>query len=188
MNAPKKKFDRAVAIAAAKNIVDCIKPFCERLLVCGSLRRRKLKVGDVELVYIPKFKEEKIDLLSTAQVNQVDKMLKLMISEGVIAKRKNVNGSEVWGEKNKLAVHVKTGVPVDFFSTTPEAWWNYIVCRTGGAQNNTLIAQAYQRKKCRWNPYSAGFTTSDGIELPNPTEESVYQNAGLRYLQPWERP
>lgn len=46
----------------------------------------------------------------------------------------------MWGEKNKLAVHVRTGIPVDFFAATEANWWNYLVCRTGGEQNNIAIA------------------------------------------------
>lgn len=188
MNPPKKKFDRALAIKVAKQLTDCLMPFSERFILAGSLRRRKLKVGDIEILYIPEFKDEKIDLITTAPVNQFDKMLDLLIREKIIAKRKNALGSEVWGEKNKLAVHVPTGVPVDFFATTAPCWFNYLVCRTGGARNNTLIAEAYQRHRCKWNPYGPGYTDAKGDTQQNLSEAAVYENAGLKYLHPWERP
>ena len=35
-----------------------------------------------------------------------------------------------------------SGIPVDFFATTEEAWFNYLVCRTGPAELNTRIASA----------------------------------------------
>lgn len=172
----------------AKEIVEEIQEACDKILVCGSLRRRKLKVGDVEIVYVPKLVDFKVDLLDTKKISAVDMMLEQLIANGLIAKRKNVNGSEVWGEKNKLAVHRKTGIPVDFFSTREECWWNYVVCRTGGAINNTRIAQAYQKHRCKWNPYGPGYSTSKGEEIRNATEADVYENCGLRYLHPWERP
>lgn len=184
----KKRFDRKIAISVAKELTSWLLGSCERIIVAGSLRRRKLKVGDVEILYIPTFKLEKADLFAQEPVNQVDRCLENLIKVGVIAKRKNVNGSEVWGAKNKLAVHVHSGIPVDFFSTTVEAWFNYLVCRTGGAQNNTLIAEAYQRRGMKWNPYSAGFTDRDGTQKRNDSEAAVYEHAGLRYLHPWERP
>lgn len=184
----KSKFDRADVLKVAKQLCDCLTPFSERLIVAGSMRRRKLKVSDLELLYIPVFKTEKVDLISEAQVNQFDKMLDLLLREKILAKRKNVLGSEVWGEKNKLAIHVPTGMPVDFFSTTPECWHNYLVCRTGGSRNNTLIAEAYKRKGMQWNPYSPGFTDRDGTQKCNDSEAAVYVNCGLRYLHPHERP
>lgn len=184
----KKKFDRKIAISVAKELTNWLLGSCERIIVAGSLRRRKLKVGDVEIVYIPNHVERAIDLLSSEQVSAVDIALENLIKAGVIAKRKNVRGSEVWGEKNKLAIHVATGVPVDFFATTPEAWFNYLVCRTGGALNNTRIAEAYQRYGCKWNPYGVGFTDKWGEVHANHSEADVYENAKLRYLHPWERP
>ncbi len=188
MDKPKKKYDRAKAIKAAKEIVDWLMPQTERLILAGSLRRRKFKVGDIEILYIPTFRDERLDLLTTGPVNQTDKMLQTLIDAKIIAKRQNVNGSEVWGEKNKLAVHVASGIPVDFFATTIESWYNYLVCRTGGARNNTLIAEAYQRQGKKWNPYGPGFTIRAGHQVRNASEAAVYENAGLRYLQPWERP
>ncbi len=188
MNTQKKKFDRALCIKAAKQIVDWLMPQTERIILAGSLRRRKLRCGDIEILYIPTFREERLDLLTTGPVNQTDKMLQTLIDAKIIAKRQNVNGSEVWGEKNKLGVHVASGIPVDFFATTIESWHNYLVCRTGGARNNTLIAEAYQRKGRKWHPYSVGYSDKTGTEHPNTSETAVYENAGLRYLQPWDRP
>lgn len=188
MNTPKKKYDRKLAIKVAKEVTNWLLGSCERLVVAGSLRRRKLLVGDVEILYIPEFKIEKVDLLTEAPVNQADVCLENLIKIGIIAKRKNVNGSEVWGEKNKLAVHVASGIPVDFFSTTAPCWFNYLVCRTGGARNNTLIAEAYQRRGLKWNPYSIGYSDRAGEAHPNNSEAEVYEHAKLKYLHPWERP
>jgi len=184
----KRKYDRALAIKAAKQITDLLMPFTERIILAGSLRRRKLKVSDIEIVYIPTLKIERVDLLTDEPVNQFDKELERLIKVKIIAKRKNVRGSEVWGEKNKLAVHVASGIPVDFFATTPEAWYNYLVCRTGGARNNTLIAEAYQRHGAKWRPYSIGYSDKSGKEHQNASEAAVYENAGLKYLHPWMRP
>lgn len=184
----KKKFNREVACKVAGEITNYLAGSCERIIVAGSLRRRKLRVSDVEILYVPSFELEKSDLFEQELVNQADKCLENLIKIGIIAKRKNKLGSEVWGEKNKLAVHVTTGIPVDFFSTTVDAWHNYLVCRTGGARNNTLIAEAYQRQGKKWNPYGPGFTIRTGHQVRNASEAEVYANAGLRYLHPWERP
>lgn len=50
----KPKFPRAEAIAVAKEVVATLKPWClpDRIIVAGSMRCRKDRVGDVEVVYI----------------------------------------------------------------------------------------------------------------------------------------
>ena len=60
----------------------------------------------------------------------------------MLRRRLSKTGAEAWGPKNKLAVHVESGIPVDLFATSAESWWNYLVCRTGPAASNIAIAQA----------------------------------------------
>lgn len=171
----------------AREIVQLLQPHCDRLVVAGSLRRRKALVGDVEILYIPKFTTVPDGLFDSKQFNYSDHALEQMLQSGVIAKRKNVNGSEMWGEKNKLAVHVRSGIPIDFFSARESNWFNYLVCRTGGAESNTEIASAARAKGWKWHPYGQGFTDQHGcIHVVN-SEQDVFSLAGLPYKEPWER-
>jgi DNA polymerase (family 10) len=183
----KKKYPRAEALAVAKEFCDFLKPYCERLIVAGSLRRRKEMVGDVEILYVSKFTTEADGLFDSKQVSLVDRELDRLLKFRVIAKRRNVNGSEMWGDKNKLAMHVGTNIPVDFFRATEANWFNYLVCRTGGAENNTLIAVAAQAKRWKWNPYGVGFTDERGQLVPVKSERDVFELAGLPYKEPLER-
>src|SRR3954465_699781 len=131
----KPKFPRAEAIAAAKQL---LKGFAsDRLIIAGSLRRRKPMVGDIEIVYIPKIQTgpDTGDFFASKTVNLSDQTIKIMCLGGILRPRENILGRTTWGEANKLAVHVASGIPVDFFATSEAAWWNYLVCRTGGAQN-----------------------------------------------------
>lgn len=190
----KPKYPRAEAVAVAKALCDVLKPHCERLIVAGSLRRRRAEVGDVEILYIPKLRSVEVpsaDLFApprTALVDEVDAQLDWLLENGVIRQRKNVNGSVTWGEKNKLAVH-SSGIPVDYFAATEASWFNYLVCRTGGAELNTRIAALAKRKGWQWNPYQSGFTKVISIEehFNVKSERDVFEFVGLRYLEPWER-
>ena len=184
----KPKFPRAVALDVCRQILAHVRPGCERVIVAGSLRRNKKEVGDIEILYIPIMDQEREGLFDLKLVSRVDKALDWMLRAGVIAKRKNVNGSEMWGEKNKLALHVATGIPVDFFCTTAAAWFNYLVCRTGSAENNTRIAMAAKERGLRWNPYGEGFTwLSTGDTIPVKEEKDVFRIAGLPYKEPHQR-
>lgn len=176
-------------MAVAKELMD-LQRLCERFIFAGSLRRRKQEVGDVEVLYIPKFTTVPDGLFDAKQVSVIDMALEEMLKEGIIAKRKNVNGSVMWGEKNKLAVHVKSGIPVDFFAATEENWFNYLVCRTGGAENNRQIAMAANNKGWTWNPYGTGFSQPYGEMHKHyvvASEQDVFEFVGLPYREPWER-
>lgn len=186
----KIKYPRADALKVAKELCDLLKPITDRLVVAGSLRRRKAEVGDVEILYVPKFEQRpnKEDFFAgPVHINLVDELLESLLARGVLAKRLNALDSEMWGPKNKLAVHVASAIPVDLFLATESNWFNYLVCRTGGAENNTAIASAAQRKGWKWNPYNAGFTDDQGAEVPVKSERDVFDLAGLKYLEPWER-
>lgn len=187
----KTKFPRAVALAVAKELCAALRPVTERLIVAGSLRRGKAEVGDVEILFVSKFKAVPFDLFgSVVQMSLVEDALANLIESGVLAKRKNVNGSEVWGAKNMLAVHVASGIPVDLFAATAANWWNYLVCRTGPGESNIAIASAAKDMGWKWHPYGSGFSRQVGLateERVVGSEREVFEFVGLPFKEPVER-
>jgi DNA polymerase/3'-5' exonuclease PolX len=190
----KPKFPRADALRAAKEICDSLKPVCERLIVAGSLRRRKEYVGDVEILFVPRFHPiaelAQADFLSSPSPrfeNLAETAIERLVSTTTLIQRKNINGSVTWGPKNKYALHVSTGIPVDLFTATTDNWYNYLVCRTGSAENNARIASAALNKGWEWHPYDHGFTDQEGNWVPVETEQDVFRHVGLPYLEPHER-
>lgn len=190
----KPRYPRALAIEVAKELVRALAPACEseRLIVGGSLRRRKEHVGDVEIVYVPVIEQRKGptgDWFAPEAYrphNQADEAIALLIEGGVIAPRTNSLGHAMLGESNKLLRHVRTGIPVDLFSIRAESWWNYVVCRTGGAATNVAIATAAKRLGWHWSPYSPGFKRRGAVHAVR-SEREVFDFVGLEYREPWER-
>ena len=184
----KVTFVRAVAIGVARELCEALKPHCERLIVAGSLRRGKAQVKDVEILYIPKRGLGRDGELFERPVNHADAAIQDLLRRFVLRKRLTVKAAETYGEKNKLLLHVLSGVPVDLFEATPENWFNYLVCRTGPTRSNTLIAQCAQESGYKWNPYGCGFTRlSDGEQIPMGSEEAVFRFVGLPYRVPEKR-
>jgi len=187
-DALKIRHHRSAALKVAKEICDLLYPITERLIVAGSLRRRCDHVGDVEILYIPKTKVVKKDLFEEHPYNFVDAALSELLQHGVIEKRTTKSGQTTWGDLNKLAVHRKSGIPIDFFSANDANWFNYLVCRTGSAINNTRIATAAIAKGLKWHPYGSGFTnTRTGKSIRVRSEQAVFETVGLPYLEPWQR-
>ncbi len=192
----KVKWPRALALEVARDLAGKMGPLCERerIIVAGSLRRRKLEVGDVEIVYIPRWlnAQDPGDLFGReVRQNVVDRLLTLMIGAGQLAQRLNINGSPSWGAVNKLAVHTASGMPVDFFATTEECWWSYVVCRTGGKASNKAICTAANDMGWMWHPYEGCFERLSGTEKGTRrtirSEEEVFAFVGLPYVPPEER-
>jgi len=167
----------------------------ERIQIVGSIRRKKPAVKDIELLYIPKFELVKgEELFGDTWANLVDRRLDELIAKGELATRRNRNGAIAWGDKNKLGVHPQSGIPIDFFATTKDAWWNYLVCRTGGMESNIRICEAARAKGWKWNPYGSGFSRmapngdiEDLEHVQVVTEREVFEFAGLTYREPEER-
>ena len=186
--ADKPRFPRAVGMQVAAELCAALKPACERIIVAGSLRRQKATIGDIEILYIGKVAPHRVagDFFATYTANLAEEVIEALERGGVVERRKNVNGSQMYGPKNKLMCHRATGLPVDFFAATAENWWNYLVCRTGPADSNTRICMAAQARGWKWNPYGEGFWRV-GETVAMTSEEDVFAFVGLPYAQPKDR-
>jgi len=166
------------ARAIADELLELLKPACQRIGIAGSIRRQKPEVGDIELLCIPRF-DEGIDLL--------DRTLGYLMLRQVFDHRRDRRGRITYGPKNKLLLHKPSGIGVDIFSTTEECWWVALVVRTGGRDTNIEIASRAKEQGMRFHAYGRGFTRADGSELVCCSEQDVFRAVGLRYLEPWER-
>jgi DNA polymerase/3'-5' exonuclease PolX len=185
------KFPRALALDVAAELCRALRPHCDKLIVAGSLRRRKLEVGDVEICFIGHREPlpDPNDLLGhLVDTDLAAKAIGELVAGCVVKPRPKGDGSLTWGDCNKLAVHTASGVPVDFFTTRPAGWWSLLVCRTGSAAHNEKICNAAIARGLRWNPY-AGFEdriTGQMLHVAR-NERDVFDRVGLPYREPWER-
>lgn len=181
------KFPRPLALNVARELCAALKPVTERLVVAGSLRRGKSQVGDVEILFVPKLGTRPLDFFSDEKYDRAAETINAMIAGGVIAMRPNVNGSNTWGDRNKLAVHVASGIPVDFFSTTENNWWVSLVVRTGSKEMNLQLTTGARRLGRSLNAYGCGVTESDGHVIPATSEQHVFELCGVPYKEPKDR-
>lgn len=187
----KQKYPAADALYVAGLLCVILGPFCERLEIAGSLRRKKQLVSDVELVYQPKIQRQrdKADMFALADVNLADVCIEEMLAAGGIQKRPSRVGVFTWGPQNKLAVHVETGIPVDFFAVLkPENWWVSLVIRTGSLETNLKLTQGAQARGRTLHAYGAGVEIdSSGAMLEPKSERDVFDFCGVEYAEPKDR-
>ena len=190
----KKKWPLEKAIEVAETIRAALYPLCDRIEVVGSVRRRKPMVGDIEINYIPRTvsgPDRRTLFGEMFESDLVGEQLDTWLRELFIEKRRNVDGHEMWGASNKLARHAASGIPVDFFATTEAAWWNYLVCRTGGAISNTRIASVARSRGWKWCPTCEGFMRFGGPDhgrmVRMESERAVFAFVKIPYREPHER-
>ena len=189
-NPDKPRWPRSEAWPLAVTLMDELAPACERIIIAGSLRREKPTVGDIELLYIPTVRPEpNPDSLfgDLIEVNYADRVIARLEKNGTLGRRLSSNGHTAFGQKNKLMVYLPTGIPVDLFSTTAEAWFNYLVCRTGPAESNVAICDAAIERRMQWAPYGIGFVRPNLPPLVVHSERDVFEFVGLPYLEPNQR-
>lgn len=188
---PKTKFPRSEALAVAEQILDRLRPFCERCAIAGSIRRRCAMVGDIEILFVPKLAPDRSTFLSALMEGRIDMVdmaetvINRLEQDGVLKKRANVRGSFMWGKQNKFAVHAKSGIPVDFFATTHEKWFVALVIRTGGKRTNLALTMGANKRGLTLHAYGDGFTQlKGGAHVTCRSEREVFEIAGVPFSEP----
>jgi DNA polymerase/3'-5' exonuclease PolX len=184
-----------VAYEIAEQLGRALAEVCEdyRCQLVGSMRRQKSWVADIEMLYIGKVGlEEDLDslFLEPIEVDLAEQWIQGLLEAGILDKRETVKDSKAYGPKNKLLVHVASGIPVDLFVATEENWYNLLVCRTGPVVSNIRISQKAKALGLKWNPYGAGFTgiCANAVgEIRIQSEREVFDHVGIEYREPQER-
>lgn len=191
MTSAKNKFPLKVCQQVGESLIEMLSPCVERIVIAGSVRRKRPFCSDVELLFIPRLTKVKTGLFGEdfTSVDEADFKLQALLTAGILALRLSKTGVAAWGPKNKLAVHVPSGIPVDFFSTTADKWWNALVCRTGGKENNLLITTTANRKGWTFEAYGMGFhrINNPGQRHNTTSERDVYEFLNLNFLEPEQR-
>ena len=182
-----QRYPLAEAEKVAGEIVELLRPSCERIEIAGSIRRQKTSVKDIEIVYVPKvnFERDLFMVFTCIETILADKKIRSLEDQFIISRRWLSSGRGAYGRCNKLMVHCRSGIPVDLFATTEESWFNYLVCRTGPAELNKQICMEAMWRGFGWMPYGCGFRIlSDGEVFPMASEKEVFDFVDIPYQEP----
>lgn len=181
------RFPISDALKVAQQLQSELAIFCERIVIAGSIRRQKPTVSDIELLFVPKLAPAKIKLFDEGDMAaQTDIVITHWLNEQVLRKRPSEAGRFAWGPKNKLAIHMASGIPVDLFSTTLDNWWNALVLRTGSKETCLRLTTGAIGLGKSWAISGPG-VVSNGVVTPAHSEEEVFELCGVPYLPPEKR-
>ena len=184
----KQRYPLAHARLVANELVGLLAPSCQRIEIAGSIRRRVLDVGDIELLCISKVTSV-ADLFGDIATNchLLDEALEKIVEDAtVLQKRLDKRGRATFGEQNKLMVHVPSGIPVDAFSATEKNWGMSQLVRTGSREFNIRVMARFRELGMKGHAY-AGVTDPEGNEIACPDEETVFRLLGWPWMPPEER-
>jgi len=150
---------RAEKVAAV--VVKRLSPFCSRIEVAGSIRRKKPWVNDIDLVLIINDPWN-----FHAEVKQLGQL--------------KTSGTRI--------MRVMAGsIQVDIYIADEETWATLLLIRTGSAENNIRLATLAKKRGWRLSASGAGLFDENEERIAGGTEKSIYVALGLRYQAPWER-
>ncbi len=182
------------ATRAAEDLLALLAPACSRIVIAGSLRRRKQRVKDVELLCVPQTSAAPVQLEQPMLFGDPptetrdllhDRILEL-VDSGELAYRLDARGRQTFGPSNKYMIHVPTGVPIDIFSTTMRDWGMALFVRTGPKEFNIRAMQRFHDLGLRGHAYGS-VTARDGTRLDCHHEEDVFRLLHWTYLDPQQR-
>lgn len=147
----------------AEQVIKRLAPYCKRIQVAGSIRRKKPEVKDIEILLIPNPSE-------SWQLNSAIKAL----------------GNRIKGGPKYVQVDVGTCM-VDLFFATEQNWGTLLLIRTGSAENNIRLCTRARDLNMALHADGSGLFNAEDKRIAGDTEQSIYNALGLKYQEPWER-
>jgi DNA polymerase/3'-5' exonuclease PolX len=197
MSTTKTRLPRAEAVSLAWEVVSLLSPYCERMEVCGSIRRNRETIGDIEIVAMPIVDQvEQHGMFGPVGKIEIDRLHGRcieLVREGELFHRLDKNGQMAFGSRHKRLSY--RGFGLDLFAVKPPNQWGPIhLIRTGSAQFvKRLVTPEEQGGWCPKGLYfKDGQVWRIGYQGPaepldTPSEMDVFLAVGRGFIPPEER-
>jgi len=149
------------AKAFANMVVKALEPYCDKIEVAGSVRRQRTIVNDIDLVVIPRDRQN-LDLALMRMGNY------------------KMSGM-------KIARVEMDSIPLDIYFATPETFATLFLVRTGSKENNIRLATLAKKRGWRLAASGDGLFDETGRRIAGDTERSIYEALEVPWQEPWER-
>jgi DNA polymerase/3'-5' exonuclease PolX len=164
-------FEWAEANKVANEIRSKLEPYCDKIMVVGSLRRQSETVHDIDIVLCPK----------------PDGLLNGIFLASGLADILGESWRYVQG-KSKIVNGTYAGIPVDLYFATPDTWWTLVVIRTGSAGHNIRLCQRAKSLGMKLHADGSGLEDVDnGLMFAPKSEGALFRELQLPYLEPRDR-
>lgn len=154
------ELERAQRIAS--QVISRLSPYCQRIEVAGSVRRKKVTVKDIDLVAI---------------LSDPWNFLYEVRPMGIIDKK---------GDK-LIYFTIPGGASINIYFATPETWATLFLIKTGSKESNIRLATLAKKRGWHLAASGDGLFNENGQRIAGDTEESIYGALDLPYQRPEKR-
>lgn len=197
-NGEKIRLDLAVSLAQA--VKSHFAPFCDKIMIAGSIRRECPLIGDIEIVCLPKCKEPVKTLFDSVPSKEpIDEFIE-------VASHLKITMGSPKGRMMKGSISTaKFDVNVDVFMPEPYDWGRILAIRTGSADYAMkVLASGWTKlgwcgtehgwrriKECQCDLQGV-WHVQPNVKKPTmppvfDTEESFFDFLNIKWVEPRER-
>lgn len=167
MSDQSKRYPYAEAYRIALDVLEQLKPHCERVEIAGSVRRKKVEVGDIEIVAIPK--PYSIGLLESGFATVVNKWEK-------------VKGELEFGKTKYTQRILPEGIKLDIFIAEEGNFGSILAIRTGSADySHYVLANGWVRQGFKSD---GGYLFREGERYEVKEEKDIFKLIGIPFVEP----
>ncbi len=149
-----------VVIHLANKIIKELKPYCSRIQIAGSIRRKEKNPVDIDIVLIPKNKSGK------------QKIQEIM--------RKKEKARFIQGGEKESVFRIK-GVKVELYYTNNQEWGACLLAYSSKTGSSIGLRMVAKRKGFKLNQHGL---FKNNKRIAGRTEEEIYHTLG----RPWKSP
>ena len=162
----------------ALRIADVLSPFCSRIDIAGSIRRRRPEVGEIDIVCLPKDPLEELAL--HRRCSERGKMIKSGEQYAVYT-----FGGPTLAQAFHLDLWFAHNGTNDLLSHTPSNYGMLLLSRTGSALHNIYLAKLAKTRGLKFSP-DAGLLDGETV-VASETEEEIFDKLGIQWIPPAAR-
>ena len=144
----------------SKRIIKELKPYCKKIEVAGSIRRKSENPHDIDIVLIPKNK-----------IKLKEKMEKM--------------GKFIQGGEQRSRWHIQ-GTQVELYYTTEQEWGATLLAYSSKKGSEIGLRIIAMKRGFKLNNHGL-FSRKTGKRIAGKTEREIYSALGRPYKEPWER-
>ncbi len=150
-------------LTLSKKVLTWIKPYCKRIEIVGSIRRKQPNPNDIDMVLIPKSHSAK------------EKLEKLLEGKG-----KKILGGE------KKAYFKIEGIEVELYYTVRDEWGAALLAYSSRKGSGIGLRIVARFKGFKLSQHGL-FSRKTGRRIAGKTEHGIYHALGRPYKEPWNR-
>lgn len=135
-----QRFDRKFAETVAEEIIDKLQDHLMKYLICGSIRRQKSTVGDIDIVAVPK------SVYALDEESLSDVISKIDPDGGKIAKSLGKSGAKRFLNGDLIKRFQYKGISIDLYLADEATFGTLVLIRTGSKEHNIKLTKIARSK------------------------------------------